>query len=290
METTYKVAVSHLALDHKLAPGSSEWPALNSSFENRELEPFELAAAIYDGHPFTTWHANNWRATQNYICGQHVALDFDSGDQSSTLTELAQNPFISTYASILYTTPSHTPQTPRARVVFLLDTPIHQAKNYALTAQALLWMHGTADRQCKDPVRFFYGSLRCDMEIPSNILPLSVVQRVIKRFLETGQQERRKFQRAIVGQNADQQEIADALKKIPAWGIDYDEWVQVLMALHRELGDAGFALAEAWAEGLPNEVARKWRSFRSDGNGTGVVGIGTVFALAKRFGWERNTK
>ncbi len=82
--------------------------------------------------------------------------------------------------------------------------------------------------------------------------------------------------------------IADALKKIPAWGIDYDEWVSVLMALHREYGDAGLSLAEQWAEGGPNEVARKWRSFRATGNTTGAVGLGTVFALAQRFGWTRD--
>jgi len=61
----------------------------------------------------------------------------------------------------------------------------------------------------------------------------------------------------------------------------------VLMALHREYGDAGLALAEQWADGQPNEVQRKWKSFRSNGNTTGAVGLGTVFALAQRFGWAR---
>ena len=42
----------------------------------------------------------------------------------------------------------HLPQEekPRARVVFLLDQPIMQAKNYTLAASALLWVFGTADR------------------------------------------------------------------------------------------------------------------------------------------------
>jgi len=59
------------------------------------------------------------------------------------------------------------------------------------------------------------------------------------------------------------------------------------MALHREYGEAGLSLAEQWADGRDGEVSRKWRSFKPSGNTTGAVGLGTVFALAQRFGWAR---
>jgi len=285
-DPTYRIAMSSMALDRKLAPGDPIWHDFNGSFVNRELTPFDFAHAIYDGHPFTTWHANNWRTSANYICGQHIGLDFDAGDQNSTLPALLDNPFIHRHANILYTTPSHTPEAPRARVVFLLDTPIMQATNYALAAASLLWLFGTADRQCKDPVRFFYGSLRCDMEMFDNVLSLATVKHIIAQYQASGRRELRRQVRTYTATTA-QTEVADALKKIPAWGIDYDEWVSVLMALHREYGDAGLGLAEQWAEGGPNEVARKWRSFRATGNTTGAVGLGTVFALAQRFGWTR---
>ncbi|MCB0251904.1 MAG: PriCT-2 domain-containing protein, partial [Anaerolineae bacterium] len=104
----------------------------------------------------------------------------------------------------------------------------------------------------------------------------------------TGLRERRRHE--AITHTTDQQEVADALRKIPAWGIDYDEWVAVLMALHREYGAAGLSMAESWAQGAQGEVERKWRSFKADGNPAGVVGLGTVFALAKRFGWERVTQ
>ena len=61
----------------------------------------------------------------------------------------------------------------------------------------------------------------------------------------------------------------------------------VLMALHREYGDAGLSLAVQWADGADAEVARKFKSFSPTGNVSGTVGLGTVFALAKRFGWEK---
>jgi len=285
-DTTYRVAVSTWALDHKLAPGAPEWAAFNASFVCQDLTPFDFAHAIYDGHPFTTWHANNWRTSANYVCGQHLGLDFDAGDQTSTLPALLSNPFIHRHANILYTTPSHTPEAPRARVVFLLDTPIMQATNYALAAAALLWLFGTADRQCKDPVRFFYGSLRCDIEMFDNVLTLATVKHIIAQYQASGKREMQRHTRTYTT-TTDQAEVADALKKIPAWGIDYDEWVAVLMALHREYGEAGLSLAEQWADGRDGEVSRKWRSFKPAGNVTGAVGLGTVFALAQRFGWAR---
>lgn len=197
-DATYRIAVSSQSLDHKIPPGSPDWSAFNSSFHNRELTPFDFAHAIWDGHPFTTWHANNWRTTANYLCGQHVGLDFDNGDATSTLEALIANPFIHRHASILYTTPSHTPEAPRARVVFLLDTPIMQATNYALTAQALLWLFGTADRQCKDPARFFYGSLHCEMEMFDNVLPLETVKHVIGQYQATGRRELARHARGAI--------------------------------------------------------------------------------------------
>jgi len=197
-DTTYRVAVSTWALDHKLAPGAPEWAAFNASFVCQDLTPFDFAHAIYDGHPFTTWHANNWRTSANYVCGQHMGLDFDAGDQTSTLPALLDNPFIHRHANILYTTPSHTPEAPRARVVFLLDTPIMQATNYALAAAALLWLFGTADRQCKDAARFFYGSLRCEIEMFDNVLSLATVKHIIAQYQASGKREmRRQVDRAI---------------------------------------------------------------------------------------------
>lgn len=80
------------------------------------------------------------------------------------------------------------------------------------------------------------------------------------------------------------EELREMLNHIPAWGITYEEWVAVLMALHStEPGPAGLALAEEWGEGKPNEIARKWKSFKKD---TGGVGVGTLVEMAKRGGYK----
>lgn len=285
-EPIYRVAISRHKLTHKIPPGDSFWPTFNAGFENLEVSPLDLLEAVYNGRAFTTWHRCHWRSSENYEAGQHLGLDFDQGDDSSRLARLVSDKFIARYAAFAYTTPSHTPEAPRARVVFLLDTPIMQARNYTLAASALLWYFGTADRQCRDAVRFFYGSVGCDVEFLDHVLPLEVVRHMIAQYQETGRQERRQTERHLDA-GADLQEVADALRRIPPWQVDYDEWVQVLMALHATYGDGARALADTWADGTPGEVDRKWKSFKADGNAAGAVTIATLFGIAKRFGWRK---
>ena len=291
----YKIALSHYKLSQKIPPGSDFWRPFNASFSNREIETDMLMQAVYDGRSITTWHKNNWRHSDNFVCGQHIGLDFDTCDQASSIAHLVQDKFILRYGAFVYTTMSHTDEAPRARAIFVLDQPIMQAKNYALAASALLWLFGTADKQCRDAARFFYGSQGCKFEYMNQVLPLEVVKKLIGQYQETGHTEKRRASRPDYHAPASQQEVADALAKIPAWGIDYDEWLQVLMGIQSEFGEDGFQLAESWADGRPgknggpSEVELKWRSFKPSGNVSGVVTIATVFGIAKRFGWKKES-
>lgn len=283
----YKVAVSKYMLKKKIPPGSKFWPTFNASFYNREIEPDYLMQAVYNGQSITTWHKDHWRTSGNYICGQHLGLDFDSGDDNSRMASLLKDKFILKYAAFIHSTISHTDEAPRSRVIFLLDTPIMQPKNYVLASTALLWLYGTADRSCKDCVRLFFGSPNCQFEYINNVLPLEIIQGIIKNYLETGANEKRNKSQDYHAP-ASQAEVASALKLIPPWGIEYDEWLAVLMAIHSEFGEEGFALAENWGDGRPGEIDHKWKSFNTAGNNTGRVTVGTLFDVAKRYGWKRD--
>lgn len=287
MTALYKVAISRLPQLNKIPYGDPYWSTFNASFQNRLFEPDMLLQAVYDGHALTTWHCNNWREAKNYSCGQHLGLDFDQGDKTSSMPYLLNDKFIMRYGSFLYSTMSHTPEEPRTRVIFLLDTPIMQAKNYALAAAALLWLFGTADRKCKDACRFFYGSPKCECEYINQVLPLDVVKKLIADYQATGNIEKHKAMNKDFHAPASQQEVEEALRHIRPWDIDYDEWLSILMGIHAAFGESGYSLAEAWADGKPGEVERKWKSFDPCGNEAGTVTIGTVFGIAKRFGWQK---
>jgi hypothetical protein len=290
IDKTYMAGIGPV-LQGKIPPGDAYWGKLNGSFDNRELTQLDLASELFDGRPVTTVCDPSWRKAENYSLGQHIGLDFDTEDKRSTFKYLLSDPFISRYGSIIYTTPSHTPDKPRARVLFMLDEPIHQAKNYALAATALLWIFGSADRQCKDPVRFFYGCKpgAGEMEWLNHELPLDIVKDLIRRYQDTGRAQHRRSQRPLdrTNQPADKLRIISALNHLDPWSVSYDEWLAVLMALHNEMpGSEGLSLAERWADGKPHEVERKWRGFDPGGNASGQITIGTLFALAKEHGWE----
>jgi hypothetical protein len=161
-----------------------------------------------------------------------------------------------------------------------------QAKNYTAATSSLLWLFGTADRQCKDAARFFYGSKDCQIEWLGQELPLEKVKQMIQQYQASGQLAKKVATQRNYTPTADQQEVAEALKAIPAWGIDYDEWIKVLMALHKAFGNEGLSLAESWAQGGVGEVERKWRSFNQDGNAEGTVTLNTVFKMARNNGWR----
>src|SRR5262245_19145135 len=81
----------------------------------------------------------------------------------------------------------------------------------------------------------------------------------------------------------DDERIASALAAVSA--DDRQTWIEVGMALHAHLGDAGRYLWDRWSETSSKYNAvdqdRVWRSF---GNRSGVT-IGTLFHHARRAGW-----
>lgn len=281
-----KIAISSIQCIRKIEPGANVWRQFNASFQNADCSVAQVMDAIYNGYPVTTQLKAPWRTSENYLMGQHLALDFDNEDKTSTIDYLIKDKFINKYGTFIHTTISHKPEAPRARVFFILDQPIHQAKNYTLAASALIWLFGTADPQCKDAVRFFYGAPGCDFEFIGGFLPLGVVKGIIKRYQESGAKEM-KLATQEYKAPADQAEAADALRFIPAWGISYDEWLAVLMAIHSAFGDAGLFLADSWAQGKKNEVSQKWKGFKAGGNAAGAITIGTLFSIAKKNGWRR---
>lgn len=148
----------------------------NGRFENVELTGAQIMAEVQAGHGLTTQH-RGYRHGKNFICGQHIGLDFDTEDDNSRLANLIQDPFIERYAGLLYTTASHTEDKPRARVLFFLDQPIYDPAEYTELATALLWHYGQADQSCKDPARLFFGAVNCQPAISGNVLPLEIATR-----------------------------------------------------------------------------------------------------------------
>ena len=184
MTDRYRISFSTMPLTGKLPQGDRRWAEFNDSFENLTLSPVEIANLIYKGYAFTTWHDGR-RSIEHFISGQHIGVDLDTGDERSTFDALMTHEWVRMYASIIYTTPSHTPEAPRARVIFLLDKPIDSAAGYSEAAKFVISQFDGADVTCSDASRFFYGSLNCDLLLPSNRLPLTHLRHYYNAWKQT---------------------------------------------------------------------------------------------------------
>jgi hypothetical protein len=157
------------------------WAEFNGDFINVKLPTVgQLITTITEGHAYTAQHAK-YRKADNFICGQHVGLDFDTGDYQSSIEYLMDDEFIVNNASFIHTTASHTPDAPRSRVVFLLERPIYNREKYALLTEAFAntYAKTSADPSCKDPVRIFFGAEDCDYTYLGKMLSLDVAAREI---------------------------------------------------------------------------------------------------------------
>ena len=272
---SYRIAINSMVTG-KLPQGSPLWGEFNDSFVNQELDVIEIANAIYTGHAYTTWQKGR-RSTDNFVCGQHIAIDLDRGQ--ATIDALINHDLIKLYGGIIHTTPSHTTEAPRARVLFLLDEPITNRDGYAAATNFLMSQFADADNACKDPSRFFYGAQGCELWFDEKYIPLAHLRTYYKRWNKARPKPTHKAIERPQNIETDMEKVQAALATIDPWAIDYTQWVAVLAALHDGLGDGALSMAEQWAQGKGNEVEKKWRTFGKYGGER--AGLGTIFHLAR---------
>lgn len=163
--------------------GRDAWRRFNSTFAEESTTARGLAKLIYSGFAFAPVYSER-RKRENFRAAWHVALDFDTEDEQSALQTLSKNEFAWLFASFGYTTPSHTAEKPKARLVFVFpySEPITDPAEYDELYRALLWRFPAADKATKDPVRLFFGSHKCDVWANWSIFPAAARQVVIDQY------------------------------------------------------------------------------------------------------------
>ncbi len=168
------------------------WRKFNGDFRNFDLPSTEqLIWAIQEGFAYTSQHTK-YRKKDNFLCGQHIGLDFDTGDERSSFKNLLENDFIHQNASFLHTTYSHRDTMPRSRVIFILEHPIFSRRKYSLLTEAFaatFSLHSGADQSCKDPVRLFFGAVKCEVLKLNHILSLHRAAEIVHPYKEKLRQQ-----------------------------------------------------------------------------------------------------
>jgi hypothetical protein len=77
------------------------------------------------------------------------------------------------------------------------------------------------------------------------------------------------------------EDLRAMLEVLDPWQFDYSGWLACLMAAHSGFGDDALPIVDAWADGKPGEVARKWADF----DAAGGVTVATLVYHARAAGW-----
>lgn len=288
----YKIAINSMVTG-KIPDNDPRWRSFNDSFVNQELSIIDIIGAIYSGHAYTGW-CNGRRKKENFVLGQHIAIDMDTKDERSRIDVLRMHPLVRAYGGIIHTTPSHTEQSPRARVIFLLDQPITSVLGYEAATSFVMAQFDDHDPSCKDASRFFFGAKKCNVWFDEKEFPVSHLRHYFRQWQPTiapsirpnpdhniiNMQERREAKRTEQEAKDELDRVAEALQRIDPWSVDYNRWIGILAALKREFGDRALTVAEEWAKGKDGEVRREWERHLKTGRAGKQTTLGTIFHLA----------
>jgi len=154
-----KIRVNLSEAFHNKVNTTGNQGAYGSSFHPFEVTIPELIQHIRAGKAFTLCSfMGHSRKKDQFVSGQLLGLDLDEG--THTIKDLLKIAFIKDNAFLLYPTPSSTPDTPKSRVLFVLDEPVTDLAEWEALQLRLLERFADLkpDPACKDAARLFFGS------------------------------------------------------------------------------------------------------------------------------------
>jgi hypothetical protein len=122
-------------------------------------DAFELITT--DGYATSAELTDDHRTDDNYVSRQICMVDIDGG---MTIQELFDNDFYNEFGAGFYTTARHTDDAHRFRIMFVLEEPIYDDLIMRKIIRGLLEFYETADRNCKDASRIYYGVKDCPIK------------------------------------------------------------------------------------------------------------------------------
>lgn len=274
--------------------------AIKQSLKAAKDESEWFIAGVFDG---------DIRRKENLKYRSAVVLDLDNYDGDISTLELSIKEELASYTYLAYSTASHTPSKPKVRI-FIPTTANIMTAEYDGVARSFvskLSFKSAIDAASFKANQFMYFS----NTIKIQNLPEGVKQpEYHKWFLEneaellnpqefkpaaisnegtiknTGVLTSKQKQSPIL--NLSEKEVIEKLEEYPASRVSYDEWLEVLMALHHYYkgSEKGLSIADEWSRHdiekykSFEEIKYKWRSFSKESN-TGQLTFLTVLKRIK---------
>lgn len=151
---------------------------VSTDWQNIEISPTDLFELLtVQGFPICCQLNENYRKGTNFISHSVAMVDIDNG---MIIDQLRESEFYNNYGYGYYTTPSHTEDANRFRLIFILENDITNADSMKFLYSALIKIFTSSDKSCKESVRFFNGTINAiKKEVNGNYLPQEVIDDLI---------------------------------------------------------------------------------------------------------------
>ena len=149
---------------------------------NKSLTPDELAREIDKGVAYCC-QLDGTRNAKNFLCCDVISVDIDG---TRSLDDVLKDPIVERCLTIYYTTPRHTPDCHRFRLIFALPRTIDSAADMAAAYRSLS-VRLSGDLAATDAARLFYGSRGSKPQVFDRALDERLLDELIKQGLDAGQ-------------------------------------------------------------------------------------------------------
>lgn len=229
-----------------------------------------------DGWPISAeLDDSGYRDKEHFVSRQVFPVDIDAGMR---LEEIETHPFYQAFGCGYYTSPSHTEENHRFRILFQLEAPMTDATFTSALMEALIVEFG-GDEACKDPNRIFYGNsnaeyVECD---DTKFLPTDIAVALIMEQLERKAQKQTSAVKVDKPMNDEEkQHIVDLLTGLNLrYSGSYSKWRNIGFAMKHAgftLQDFQYVSSRITNSKTPDVCERLWRSADPEGG----VTMGTI--------------
>lgn len=231
------------------------------------------------------------RHDANLLRVSGVEGDYDAGAVSPQ--DAAERLRQAGIAALVYTTPSHTAEAPRWRVLAPLAAAVAPAEREALCSRLNGALGGILATESFTPSQSYYFGAVTGRPVESVLVegqPLDRVSGVASIGPQPKPVKLTTDLSDLFREPADRAEVRRALGCIKLEKGDYWTWLEIGQALHSEFwgSDEGLAEWDSWSatqfgyKGF-KELRQKWKGFKAGGG----INIETLFYHAKGYGYER---
>jgi hypothetical protein len=221
----------------------------------------------------TTGHAK--RTVAGFTSAQLVGVDVDHG--KAPFEALAQDPFLQAHAAFAYTTPSHTAEHPRYRIVFILESPIKTVEHYKRVVRVFSERY-EGDANTRDAVRIWFGSPNANTTWFRKVISDEVVKEMLDE--EDAASDNEITYEAFAERKLTSEDLRVILAHIPPQQ-EHLDWKRTVAGVFNGVGYSQEVcdMLQTWS---PSQIPYQ----RLYENRLKKVGVGTLIYIAKKHGYQ----